>query len=197
MLNFIYNVLSEFLEPGSWMLIESDTDSAYLAIAAEAIDQIVREDKKQEWITIVKPKYFVFDDQPLTKRQPGLFKVERESRNFAGLSPKVGAATHLRRIPAFMSLFLQCYVLANPGGEEHPKCKGIQVKKSRNAEILTFEMYKKVLQEECVVAGHNLGFRYDPKLGGVVSYIQEKNALGPCSFKRIFDASGFSRPLEL
>lgn len=89
MLHFIYNVLTPYLEPDAWTLLGSDTDSAYLAIAADNIDDIVLPEKRQEWHSVVKPKYFVLDDQPLTFRQPGLFKIEKEAQNFCGLSPKV------------------------------------------------------------------------------------------------------------
>ena len=72
-------------------MCEMDTDSAYIAIAGESAESLVKPELKAEFETD-KCKWFLRTDTPehkaYDKRTPGLFKVEWEGQGITGLCSK-------------------------------------------------------------------------------------------------------------
>ena len=85
MLEFYYDFLDRYFDRRDFELIQMDTDSNYMAISAERLEDIVRpelqtefEAKKQEWLAWDK----------WSGRTPGLFKLECKGRRMIALCSK-------------------------------------------------------------------------------------------------------------
>ena len=85
MLEFYYDFLDRYFDRRDFKLIQIDTDSNYMAISAERLEDIVRpelqtefEAKKQEWLAWDK----------WSGRTPGLFKLECEGSRMIALCSK-------------------------------------------------------------------------------------------------------------
>ena len=91
MLTFYYEVLDRFLEHDSFCVVEMDTDSLYIALSANSLDDIVKPHLRTEWDSI-KQKWFPRDDNAKNaaydRRTPGLFKIEWSGDGFIGLLAK-------------------------------------------------------------------------------------------------------------
>jgi hypothetical protein len=66
MLQFYYDCLDKYFDRSDFQYIEVDTDSAYLAFSAAALDDVIKPDMKEEY---VKDKYNWFPDET-TQRNP-------------------------------------------------------------------------------------------------------------------------------
>ena len=91
MLSFYYEVLDRFFEHDDFCVIEMDTDSFYLALSANTLDELVKPHLRKEW-KLVKEKWFPRNDTPenvaYDRRTPGLFKIEWSGDGFIGLLAK-------------------------------------------------------------------------------------------------------------
>ena len=92
MLRFYYEFLDHFVDRGDFELLEMDTDSAYMALAGESLESLVKPELQEEfrgaknsWLprTGVHAAY--------DKRTPGLFKIEWQGEGFVGLNSKTYA----------------------------------------------------------------------------------------------------------
>ena len=96
-----WEFLNEHLDQNLYCLMETDTDSLYLALARSTIDECVRPEKLQDWWE-KKYKYFasdsekpiMFDGKEITekqyqKRTPGLYKLEFSGEGMICLNSKV------------------------------------------------------------------------------------------------------------
>ena len=91
MLEFYYDFLDRYFDRRDFELIQMDTDSNYMAISAEKLEDIVKpEAKKQEWLAWDK----------WSSRTPGLFKLECEGSRMIALCSK-------------------CYFVDEPEGEKN------------------------------------------------------------------------------
>ena len=91
MLSFYYEVLDRFFEHDDFCIVEMDTDSLYLALSAETLDELVKPHLREEW-KLAKKKWFPRTDTPENEaydlRTPGLFKIEWSGDGFVGLLAK-------------------------------------------------------------------------------------------------------------
>ena len=125
-----------------------DTDSFYLAMTGDSLDEIVRPEMKQAYEA---DKKNWLATNKFNERTPGLFKPE-----FVG--------TRGVWLPA------KCYLVQNEANEDKYSCKGV----SKNRNDLHFQRYKDVLdvflkarwdselEEKDIDKAKNVGFRvYD------------------------------------
>ena len=91
MLQFYFDFLLKYFEPKDWQYCEMDTDSAYIAISSDNIDDLVLPHMREEYM-LDKYNWFPRDDTlehyNYDKRTPGLFKVEWEGDGIIGLCSK-------------------------------------------------------------------------------------------------------------
>jgi len=80
MLEFYYDFLDKYVE-----LIQMDTDSLYMGISGESIEEIVRPELKAEFEA---EKKLWLSWNKWSSRTPGLFKLEFEGTRMIALSPK-------------------------------------------------------------------------------------------------------------
>ena len=96
-----WKFLKDHLDENMYCLMETDTDSLYIAISKNSLDECVRPDRRAEWL-LKKYDYFapegtesvLFDGCEVTakqygKRTPGLFKLEFSGDGMVALNSKV------------------------------------------------------------------------------------------------------------
>jgi hypothetical protein len=104
MLQFYYDFMDRFVSRADFEYCEMDTDSAYMAISAESLDDIIikgdREDEYKKMLMKIcsktnpdaKPEWFPRrccpEDAAYDLRTPGLFKLEFEGDEIIGLCSK-------------------------------------------------------------------------------------------------------------
>ena len=99
MLQFYYECLLEFVDRKNFECLECDTDSLYIAISGKSLQEVIKEEKKEEfyknyyqWFPAIaceqhrqefisqkedfKPKDCCLTQQKFDRRTPGLFKLE-------------------------------------------------------------------------------------------------------------------------
>ncbi len=86
-LKFYYHFLKEILKPETFELMETDTDSIYIALEKEKFEDNIAEDKK-ELFERLKHDYFITDQCHYGKRQPNRYKVECEGHFMISLCSK-------------------------------------------------------------------------------------------------------------
>ena len=79
MLEFYYHCIDAYLDRRDFQYLEINTDSAYMALAGNSLEALVKPDKKVEFAA-AQYRWFPCLDTPeqaaFDKRKPGLFKVE-------------------------------------------------------------------------------------------------------------------------
>jgi hypothetical protein len=79
MLQFYYDCLDKYVDRSDFQYVEMDTDSAYLALSGDKLEDVIKPHMKEEY---EKDKYNWFPNETTkelkayNKRTPGLFKVE-------------------------------------------------------------------------------------------------------------------------
>ena len=186
MLKFYYDFLAKYLDMNQLQLIQMDTDSLYFAISADHIDNIVKEDKKEEywidkhnWIPRTKSCPCCKDNPKIEEleayenRTPGLFKVEKEGTGMIALTSK-------------------SYFMKLDNGKFKRTGKGAQ--QTRNNASMQWEHYKRCLFMKEIIKGENSGFRLID--GAMKTYKMEKIILTPIYLKRmLFDDGIHTAPL--
>ena len=135
MLEFYYDFLDRYFDRKDFELIQMDTDSNYMAISAEKLEDIVKpelqiefEAKKKEWLAWDK----------WSSRTPGLFKLECEdSRMIAHCS--------------------KCYYIDESEGKKKKfSTKGVSKKQNE----ITWQRFEKALEgsKDICVRRHLLTF---------------------------------------
>ena len=145
MLEFYYDFLDRYFDRRDFELIQMDTDSNYMAISAEKLEDIVKselqtefEAKKQEWLAWDK----------WSSRTPGLFKLECEGSRMIALCSK-------------------CYFVDEPEGEKNKfSTKGMSKKQNE----ITWQRFRSALDGSKDMAT-NIGFRMNN--GRIVTYEQK------------------------
>ena len=168
MLEFYYDFLDKFVDRRDFELIQMDTDSMYMALSRDGIDDIIKPDLKDEYLA-VKKEFLTTTE--FDKRTPGLFKDEFQGARMIALTSK-------------------CYY-ADRGDDDSPKisCKGV----SKRQNNLTWRRYYEALFG-AVDRATNKGFRVDH--GKVVTYDQNKLGLSAYYDKRVVhDDKIHTRPL--
>ena len=182
MLEFYYDFLDRYFSRQDFELCYMDTDSFYLAMSGDSLDEIVRPELKQAYEA--DKKNWLATDK-FSERTPGLFKPEFVGTRGVWLTPK-------------------CYLVQNEALNENKySSKGV----SKQNNDLHFQRYKDVLdvflktrrdselEEKDIDKAKNVGFRvYDQ---GVVTYEQNKLGLSAYYDKRYVLAEGIhKRPLD-
>ncbi|KAJ8025632.1 hypothetical protein HOLleu_33244 [Holothuria leucospilota] len=175
MLEFYYDFMIKFVHPEDFEYCEMDTDSAYLAISGDSLDDVIKPDmrnafelEKHLWF----PRTDTDEHKQHDKRTPGLFKLEWEGDGIVALNSK-------------------CYYCFG-SEKEKVSCKGV----NSRSKHLTKENYLKVLRNCSSVQAQNMGFRLWENQ--MQTYIQEKTALSYLYIKRKVNEDGVStRPLDV
>ena len=87
MLEFHYDFLVYYLHREDFEILEMDTDSNYLGISAENLEDLINPELRKEFDRN-KCNWFVTPHAPQGKRIPGLFKVEFKGDKMIGLCSK-------------------------------------------------------------------------------------------------------------
>ena len=169
MLEFYYDFLDRYFDRRDFELIHMDTDSNYMAISAEKLEDIVKpelqtefEVKKQEWLAWDK----------WTSQTPGLFKLECEGSRMIALCSK-------------------CYFVDESEGKKKKfSTKGVSKKQNE----ITWQRFKKALEGSKDIAT-NRGFRM--RDGQMVTYEQQKLRLSAYYDKRwVLEDGIHTEPIE-
>ena len=169
MLAFYYDFLDRYFDRRDFELIQMDTDSNYMAISGEKLEDIVKpelqtefEVKKQEWLAWDK----------WSSRTPGLFKLECEGSRMIALCSK-------------------CYFVDEPEGEKNKfSTKGMSKKQNE----ITWQRFRPALDGSKDMAT-NIGFRMNN--GRIVTYEQQKLGLSAYYDKRwVLEDGIHTEPIE-
>jgi len=170
MLEFYYDFLDRYLDRRDFELIQMDTDSLYMGISSERLEDLVRPELKVEF-EAEKNQWLSWDKW--SSRTPGLFKLEFE-----------GA-----RMIALCSKNYYCDV----GEEEEEKkvsCKGM----SKRHNELSWPRFEEALAGKKDMAT-NRGFRM--RDGNMVTYEQKKLGLSAYYDKRwVLEDGIHTEPIE-
>ena len=152
MLEFYYDFMDVYIDRSDFQYVEMDTDSAYIAISGESLDDLVKPHLREQY-TQEKSNWFPRSDTPentaYDKRTPGLFKVEWEGDGIIALCSKT----------------YYCF-----GEKNKFSSKGIS--KQRNRDIINKEMFLNVLRSGKSASGINRGFRV--KDNAIFTYSQTR-----------------------
>ena len=174
MLEFCHDFLDKYFSRQDFELCYMDTDSFYLAMSGDSLDEIVRPEMRQTYEA--DKKNWLATDK-FSERTPGLFKPE-----FVG--------TRGVRLTA------KCYLVQNEVNEDKYSCKGV----SKNHNVLHFQRYKDVLdvflktrrdselEGKDIDKAKNVGLRVFDQ--GIVTYEQNKLGLSTYYDKRYVLADG-------
>ena len=83
MLQFYYNFLDKYLDRSDFQMCEMNTDSAYIAIAGDSVESLVKPELRAQFEQDKCNWHKAYD-----KRTPGLFKVEWQGQGIIGLCSK-------------------------------------------------------------------------------------------------------------
>ena len=86
-LKFYYDFLKAFLMPDCFCLLETDTDSIYIAVKYEKFEDNV-DPEKRDLYEKLKSKYFITDECKYRKQPPNRYKVECEGHMMLSLCLK-------------------------------------------------------------------------------------------------------------
>ena len=198
MLQFYYDFVDRYVERPLFQYCEMDTDSAYIALAGESIDGLVKADRRahyfrhrSQWLPAeccdeheddyvrariagcpwTATESCCFARKAFDKRTPGLFKVEWCGDGFVGLCSKT----------------YYCF-----GTTDKYSTKGL----SKRHNDIDKDTFLAVLTNRRSGGGVNRGFRV--RNSSVMTYIQERAALTYFYGKRKVLADGLSTaPLEV
>ena len=87
MLQFYYDFINKYLNQSLYEINETDTNSLYMSLAGNSVEELVPQEKKQAF-KAEKHLWFVTSQAPQGKRTPGLFKVEYTGTKMVSLCSK-------------------------------------------------------------------------------------------------------------
>ena len=91
MVQFYYDFLDKYLDRADFQMCEMETDSAYIAIAGNSVENLVKPELRAEFERDVNnwlPRTDTAEHKAYDKRKPGLFKVEWEGKESWGCVQK-------------------------------------------------------------------------------------------------------------
>ena len=170
MLSFVYDFLKRYLKPGSYQMVCSDTDSIIAAYESKNLDDLVKDDLKEEYLRYGKEMFLATDGY--TKRTPGLLKEE-----WGGLG--------------IIALCSKTYITWNDS-DKKISSKGL----SKRTNDFSKADYEKVLKTKVKGSGINYGFRVQGDR--LMQYRQEREGLAYLYSKReVQDDRISTKPLYL
>ena len=175
MLQFYYDFLDKYIDRSDFEYCEMDTDSAYIAISSECVENPVKpgmkdefNDEKCNWF----PRTDTVEHAKYDKRTPGLFKVEWEGNGIISLCSKT------------------CYCFG--AGKDKFRCKGVNKKNN----VINKDKYLDVILSKRSGSGVNRGFRV--LFNKMCTYVHVKNAFSYFYPKRKVLEDGVSTiPLDI
>ena len=197
MLEFYYDFIDIYLDRKNFQYIEMDTDSAYIALAGQNLDYLVKPELKKQffeewnkWLPAEacathqkefvdtkvaghewQPKSCCVKQKKFDRRTPGLFKVEWKG-------------------DAMVGLFSKTYF----GWGDKNKCSTKGISKTQNA--IDKEKFLEVLTTKQSAGGVNIGFQV--KDNTVYTYRQQRDALSYLYPKRKVMTDGITTaPLSI
>ena len=177
MLEFYYDFLDHYLPCEDFELLETDTDSNYLGITGENVEDLIKPELCQDFERN-KHNWFVTPLAPQGKRTPGLFKVEFKGNKMIGLCSK--------------SYCTELLATENSPAQVKFSMKGVNKGQFKNP----MPHYKHVLNTKQNFRACNQGIR--AKDESMVTYKQDKNALTYFYPKRKVLADGHTTvPLDI
>lgn len=195
MLELYYNFLDRYCSKEKFVEIEMDTDSLYMAMSVDSVDELVAADKREEWMQIRSndccenfeadaeynffPRTCCKDHAKFDKRTPGLFKEEFRGTEMIALCSKTYCITDkVSGVTKFSSKGLNKRAIAHDE-EEEPISK-----------------YFRVMTDQQNLTSENRGFTV--KNHSVHTYIQNKKGLAYFYPKRVVLDDGIhTEPLDL
>ncbi|KAI8495466.1 hypothetical protein Bbelb_269210 [Branchiostoma belcheri] len=178
MLQFYFDFMLEFVDISDFQYCEMDTDSAYIAISADRLEDVIKphmraryENEKHLWFPRTdNPEHAAYD-----KRTPGLFKEEWSGDAIVGLCSKT----------------YYCF-----GGDDKTQdkfsCKGV----SKRQNDITLQKYLQVLETQKSGQGVNRGFRV--RNNQMLTYTQTRDAFSYFYPKRQVEDDGVTTlPLDI
>ena len=188
MLQFYYDFLDVFVERSDFEFLETDTDSAYVAISGKTLEDVIKPSKRAEYDDLLYnhcyddyisekqwfPRECCTKHNTFDKRTPGVFKLEAMGNEMISLSSKT-------------------YLLVTTQKEEYKICsKGINPKAIENPLFV----YQEVLKTQNPQSATNKGLR--PKNNTIYTYEQDRAGLTYLYPKRVVDADGINTtPLDI
>ena len=172
MLEFYYDFMDVFVDRRDFQYCAMDTDSAYMALSASSLDDVIKPEMRQRY-QLEKKNWFPRSGPfaAYDKRTPGLFKTEFTGDGMIALCSKT----------------YYCY-----GGEDKFSCKGI----NKRTNEITKDKYMDVLLTKEAGTGTNRGFRSIDNQ--VYTYLQERAGFSYFYPKRKVLADGVSTaPLDI
>ena len=167
MLEFYYDFIDKFVARKDFELIQMDTDSLYMAISGEKLEDVVKP-AMREAFEREKKNWLAWD--AWSSRTPGLFKLECEGSRMIALCAK-------------------CYFVDGEKGNKF-STKGMSKKQNE----ISWQRFKKALEGEKDLA-KNIGFRM--RDGEIVTYEQEKLGLSAYYDKRwVLEDGIHTEPIE-
>ena len=168
MLEFYYDFLDKYVDRCDFELMYMDTDSFYIALSAETLDDVIKPELRAEY-EAEKSKWLATDKY--SERTPGLFKIE-----FIGFR--------------MIALTAKCYFVEGKEGTKY-SCKGVSKKQNE----MTWNRYMEALNGS-IDKAKNIGFRVHDQ--GIVTYEQNKLGLSAYYDKRYVLEDGIhTEPLKL
>jgi len=169
MLEFYYDFLNRYISRRDFELIQMDTDSNYIAISADRLEDIVRPELRAEF-EATKQQWLAWDKW--SGRTPGLFKLENEGSRMIALCSK-------------------CYYVDKQDREKKKfSTKGM----SKRQNNITWQRFKAALNGS-VDRAENRGFRMVN--GRMATYEQQKLKLSAYYDKRWVYPDGIhTEPIE-
>ena len=186
--------LERYLDPRKWTSLYCDTDSLFLALTEDSLDDCVLEVMREDWFKHGGARQRLFVDEFCKKHQSEFIETKCRRREQwdteARACCKAERAEQSRRPgllkmefegDSFCALCPKSYVVVDEAGNVKKTHKGVQ---KRAAQHLDFETYRGVRSgDECLAT--NTGIRV--LRGSVVTYEQRKKALHPVDIKRQLD----------
>ena len=174
MLQFYYDFLAKYIDRSDFEYCKMDTDSAYIAISCESVEDLIKpemmhefENDKSNWF----PQTDMVEHAKYDKRTPGLFKVEWEGDGIISLCSKT----------------YYCFRT----GKDKFSCKGVNKKNN----VINKDKYLDVILSKR--SGVNRVFRVMNN-NTMCTYVQVKNAFSYFYPKRKVLEDGVSTiPLDI
>ena len=161
MLEFYYDCIVKYFNPNSFKLTETDTDSIYMAINKENIDECINQKYEKKFEKEIfhschdlnYTQWFPMRCCPTHiaagRREVGRFKLEFEGTKMISLCSK-------------------SYIIENEEGKQNISCKGVSKKALTNA----MEKFEETFTTKNVTTTKNIGFRINKSV--IHTYSQEK-----------------------
>lgn len=180
MLEFYYDCLDFYVHREDFCYVTMDTDSAYLALSSESLMEVLKKEKREQFIQEIyhrcsdekNPKWLIREccvkHRTHDKRLPGIMKEEAEGEEIIALSSKT-------------------YILNRSLNDRQNckfSCKGIN--KSRLQDPLSF--YENVLVDKQPIDALNVGIRY--RNCTMYSYKQKRTGFSYVYCKRKVKSDG-------